>query len=241
MENFDNEPKVVESEIVQVESVTVSQNETDETSSFLVSFNQIQQQIEEIGKETKNVSNDLKNLKKKYLKLVKALTKTKKRKSNDPLDETAVKKEPSGFISPIELSQELTEFLDLPSDIKLPRTVVTKKIITYIKENGLESTTNGRNFDLTDSTNEKAMKLRRLFNVPKGDEVTYFNLQSFLKPHFITSSMKSVPNEDSTMLEVVPDVSESKLDDEPVDSAVLSEQVPKKKIKVRRQNKAANV
>ena len=53
--------------------------------------------------------------------------------------------------------------------------------------------------------------------------------------------MKSVPNEDSTMLEVVPDVSESKLDDEPVDSAVLSEQVPKKKIKVRRQNKAANV
>ena len=30
-----------------------------------------------------------------------------------------------------------------------------------------------------------AQKLKHLFNIEKGDEVNYFNLQSYLKPHFI--------------------------------------------------------
>ena len=228
------ETTMTESEQVIVESVSSSQvlPMDDDTSSFLVTFGQVQQQLEDIGKEVKNVNNELKNLRKKYLKIVKSLTKNKKRKPVDSTEESAPKKEPSGFISPIALSRELTEFLNVPEDIMLPRTVVTKQIIAFIKENGLESTTNGRNFDLTDSTNENAVKLRKLFNIENGNEVTYFNLQSFLKPHFITASKKSV----DTHVDVEPPVENVAAEfvgvDDSSDSRVVS-----KKIRVRRPNK----
>ena len=228
------ETTMTESEQVIVESVSSSQvlPMDDDTSSFLVTFGQVQQQLEDIGKEVKNVNNELKNLRKKYLKIVKSLTKNKKRKPVDSTEESAPKKEPSGFISPIALSRELTEFLNVPEDIMLPRTVVTKQIIAFIKENGLESTTNGRNFDLTDSTNENAVKLRKLFNIENGNEVTYFNLQSFLKPHFITASKKSV----DTHVDVEPTVENVAAEfvgvDDSSDSRVVS-----KKIRVRRPNK----
>ena len=125
------ETTMTESEQVIVESVSSSQvlPMDDDTSSFLVTFGQVQQQLEDIGKEVKNVNNELKNLRKKYLKIVKSLTKNKKRKPVDSTEESAPKKEPSGFISPIALSRELTEFLNVPEDIMLPRTVVTKQII----------------------------------------------------------------------------------------------------------------
>ena len=228
------ETTMTESEQVIVESVSSSQvlPMDDDTSSFLVTFGQVQQQLEDIGKEVKNVNNELKNLRKKYLKIVKSLTKNKKRKPVDSTEESAPKKEPSGFISPIALSREFTEFLNVPEDIMLPRTVVTKQIIAFIKENGLESTTNGRNFDLTDSTNENAVKLRKLFNIENGNEVTYFNLQSFLKPHFITASKKSV----DTPVDVEPPVENVAAEfvgvDDSSDSRVVS-----KKIRVRRPNK----
>ena len=76
------------------------------------------------------------------------------------------------------------------------------------KENHLENVTNGRNFDLTDVENPMALKLKHLFNIEKGDEMNYFNLQSYLKPHFIPVVKQSPVNEEVTesteTVEVVP-------------------------------------
>ena len=170
-------------------TVSTSCNEYDlEVNSFSVILDDMHNEIDNCVKELKNMSNEMKNTKKKFQKLVKNLKKCKKRKVHtSTTDEpTATKKEPSGFISPIEISDELADFLCLEYKTMLPRTVVTKKIIAFIKENHLESSSNGRNFDLTDCTNEKAIQLKNLFKIEKGDEVTYFNLQSYLKPHFIS-------------------------------------------------------
>ena len=175
--------------------VQVNDSEVDNLND---SFDALYAQVETFVKELKVLSNEIKNVKKRYQKVIKTISKTKKRKCNVTSDDSVVKKEPSGFISPIGLSQELTDLLGLEPDVKLPRTVVTKKLIAYIKENHLENVTNGRNFDLTDVENPMALKLKHLFNIEKGDEVNYFNLQSYLKPHFIPVVKQNPVNEEVT-------------------------------------------
>ena len=69
--------------------------------------------------------------------------------------------------------------------------VVTRQIIKYVKDNKLHSATNGRQFDLTDSSDPKAQALKTLFGVSIGDEVGYFNLQAYLKHHFKCSNKKN--------------------------------------------------
>ena len=188
-----NTPEVSIEESAVPETVTAILNETDvEVNAFAVTLDDMQTQIDGFVKDLKNMSTELKNSKKRFQKIVKTLTKSKRRKvSSNPDESSVTKKEPSGFISPIELSDELADFMGLEHKTMLPRTVVTKKIIAFIKENNLESSTNGRNFDLTDPNNPKALLLKKLFNIERGDEVTYFNLQSFLKPHFISLPKKS--------------------------------------------------
>lgn len=206
----------IEESVTLTETVTLNAvNDTDaEVNAFSASLDDIQNQIETFVKDMKSMSNELKNSKKRYLKIVKTLSKTKKRKTSSANQDDANKKEPSGFISPIEISDELADFMNVQHKTMIPRTVVTKHIIAFIKENQLESKANGRNFDLTDPSNPNAVALKKLFNIERGDEVTYFNLQSFLKPHFVslpkktkTSSggekeeSKDLPSDDATAVD----------------------------------------
>ena len=211
-----------------VSNETTSQVES-EKDAVLATLDTLSTQTENIIKELKNINVELKNTKKRYLKTVKTFTKTKRRKHNVGSEEH--KKEPSGFISPINLSTELTELLKLEPDTKLPRTVVTKKLIVLIKEHHLESTTNGRNFDLTDPSNAMAVKLKALFKIDKGDEVNYFNLQSFLKPNVIASVNKPlVVDESTTSPSEEVDV---EIDGES-DTNVLSSDSSKKKLRLKK-------
>jgi chromatin remodeling complex protein RSC6 len=84
---------------------------------------------------------------------------------------------PSGFVIPMLMSNELAEFLGLPAGTRLARTDVSRLINRYISVNKLQDPKNGRIIN-PDS------KLRSLLNVGKNDEVTYFNLQKYMKPHF---------------------------------------------------------
>ena len=139
-------------EIQPEESITVTENVPNtvptndaemEVNAFAETIDEMQNQVDVFVKDLKIMSNELKNTKKKFQRIVKSLSKSKKRKHQNNSDESTVtKKEPSGFISPIEISDELADFLKLEHKTKLPRTVVTKHIITFIKENHLESTVN---------------------------------------------------------------------------------------------------
>ena len=87
------------------------------------------------------------------------------------------KRAPSGFAKPSPISQELCDFLGKEAGSELARTEVTKHLTTYIKEHNLQAPEDKRKI-LPDA------KLKKLLKVPKGDEITYFNLQRYLKPHF---------------------------------------------------------
>ena len=188
--------------VVEESSVPCTVVNDNELDTLALTFDDMLAQVEGFLKDMKTLSTEIKNSKKKYLKIVKSLTKSKRRRSDDV---SVTKKEPSGFISPIQLSPELCDFLSVPYETLLARTVVTKRIITYIKENSLESKSNGRNFDLTNVDDEKATVLRKLFNIQNGDEVNYFNLQSYLKPHFIPLKKKTVDEQISENVEDVKD------------------------------------
>ncbi|AOM63378.1 hypothetical protein [Heterosigma akashiwo virus 01] len=169
----------VEETLVESEQVVPQENVDD---TLMVSFDEIVSQLDFLYKEIRNVNNQVKTLKKTHTKVLKSLRKKKKRN----VDPNRVKREPSGFVSPILISDELADFLGEEKGAMFPRTVVTKRIVTYIKENNLGNKTNGRMFDLTDTDNEKVVLIRNLLGVEDGNEVGYFNLQTYLKRHFIS-------------------------------------------------------
>jgi len=84
---------------------------------------------------------------------------------------------PSGFIRPSRISNELAKFLGKPVGTEMARTVVSRLINTYIQTNNLQDPQNGRIIN-ADS------KLRKLLRLGKTDELTYFNLQKYMRPHF---------------------------------------------------------
>jgi hypothetical protein len=83
----------------------------------------------------------------------------------------------SGFVKPSLISDELAIFLGKPIGTEMARTVVSSEINTYINANGLQDPRNGRKINPDE-------KLRTLLRLSDGDELTYVNLQKFMKPHF---------------------------------------------------------
>ena len=98
----------------------------------------------------------------------------KRRRERDP---NAPKRAPSGIAKPTIISSELANFLNVTPTTKMARTDVIKKIASYIKTNNLENPKNRRHI-LPDKA------LGKLLAVKKNDQVTYFNLQRFMSPHF---------------------------------------------------------
>ena len=88
---------------------------------------------------------------------------------------------PSGFVKPTLISKELSDFLGKTDGSEMARTEVTREINAYIRTNNLQDKENGRRIN-PDS------KLKSLLKLKKGEELTYFNLQRYMSPHFATAA-----------------------------------------------------
>ena len=106
-------------------------------------------------------------------------TKNKKKKANGGVMHQSGIAKP-GFISP-----ELRKFIGVDAGTEMARTEVIKHVNQYIKSNNLQNEQN-RRIILPDS------KLRTLLRTTNTDEVTYFNLQTFIKPHYANPEKASV-------------------------------------------------
>jgi chromatin remodeling complex protein RSC6 len=84
----------------------------------------------------------------------------------------------NAFLKVRPLSDELSAFMGLPSKSLKSQTDVTKFISGYVKSHNCFDPTFKRRI-LPDA------KLAKLLRVSDKDEVTYLNLQSFLKVHFL--------------------------------------------------------
>ena len=83
----------------------------------------------------------------------------------------------SGFVKPTLISNELATFLKVPTGTEMARTEVTKALHAYIQEHKLKNKDNGRII-------EADAPLSKLLNLKKDEQLTYFNLQKFMTPHF---------------------------------------------------------
>ena len=119
------------------------------------------------------LKNDFRTLEKHVLKEARSMDKV-----NAKRNKNKGSRAPSGFVKPTKISKDLAKFLGKSEDTLMSRTDVTKLITAYVKEHKLQDSENGRRI-------KPDAKLKSLLNVKANDEVTYFNLQSYMKTHFI--------------------------------------------------------
>jgi len=115
----------------------------------------------------------------------------KKKKKKNPADMTPEERKTwearranNAFLVQRPLTDELCHFMGLKSGEKRSQTEVTKFISTYVKEHSCFDPTFKRRI-VPNSV------LAKLLRVSDKDEVTYLNLQSFLKVHFIKTAPKA--------------------------------------------------
>ena len=110
---------------------------------------------------------------------------SKRRRKVDPADMTPEQKvvwearrANNAFLKLRPISDELASFMGLPSKSQRSQTDVTKFVSSYVKEHACFDPSFKRRI-IPDA------KLGKLLRVKDGQEVTYLNLQSFLKVHFL--------------------------------------------------------
>jgi len=110
---------------------------------------------------------------------------SKKRRRKDPADMTPEEKAAwesrranNAFLKLRPLTDELCSFMGLSPKSQRSQTDVTKFVATYVKEHKCFDPSFKRRI-IPDS------KLGKLLRVKDGQEVTYLNLQSYLKVHFV--------------------------------------------------------
>lgn len=137
-----------------------------------------------LANELKEIIADTLIAAKAAAKQVKEAGKRKKVKK-DVADMTAeekaaweLRRSKNAFLKPRGLSTELCAFMQLPAGSQRSQTEVTKFVSNYVKTHSCFDPANKRHI-IPDGV------LSRLLRVTDKDTVTYLNLQSFLKVHFL--------------------------------------------------------
>jgi len=161
-------PLTTESEVVEVDELL-----NEQSIEFVA-------KLQQLGTLISSLKTEFRGLEKKWsreLKTAQKQSSKRKRKSGN--------RAPSGFVKPTRISDELSSFLAKPVGSEMARTEVTREINKYIRTHNLQDKTNGRKI-IPDA------KLATLLKLKKTDELTYFNLQKYMSPHF-AKAVNNVP------------------------------------------------
>lgn len=123
--------------------------------------------------QLKGVQAEIKTVQKNYTKLLKEHDKTKNKSKRQ-------NRKPSGFAKPSALTEDMTQFLGLDKDVEIARNEVTKLINKYIVDNNLRNEQDKRKIQ----PDKKLAKLLN-FDVNGDEQLSYFNLQKYIKHHFV--------------------------------------------------------
>lgn len=174
-------PKVADATSASTTAVAPATTEVaTDASSLTVKMTEFNAKLQQLISLFSTVKNDFKTLEKAVTREMKIAQKlsSKKRRNNG-------NRKPSGFIKPTRISDELAAFLGKTIGTEMARTEVSKEINTYIQSHGLQDKSNGRKIN-------PDAKLTQLLKISKEDELTYFNLQKFMKHHFVKAEVPVV-------------------------------------------------
>ena len=167
---------VEENNVVVDVTVENKQLTSNEESSSEILFNKLINQFQDIQNAMKTLHSNLKVLQKEILRE----RKESKKKESKIKKKSDKKKSPSGFAKPSPVSSELASFLGLSPSEQIARTDVTSKVIAYVKTNNLQNPENKK----------QIVPDAKLGSILKSgtDVVTFFNLQTYLKKHFLSNT-----------------------------------------------------
>tara|TARA_B110000879_G_scaffold208718_1_gene294894 strand:- start:95 stop:724 length:630 start_codon:yes stop_codon:yes gene_type:complete len=143
-----------------------------EPPTIIIKMSEFSAKLQQLVGLFSTVKSDFKTLEKAMAREMKIAAKasSKKRRNNG-------NRKPSGFVKPTRISDELANFLGKEIGSEMARTEVSKEINAYIQSHSLQDKKNGRII-------HPDAKLTKLLKVEKEDELTYFNLQRYMKHHF---------------------------------------------------------
>ena len=155
--------------------VAPTQQVAEESPNLSEQFSALLAQLTALRSQLTSVTTQVRVLSKRTdreLKAAKKVGRKKKRTGN---------RQPSGFVKPTKISNELASFLGKEKGTEMARTDVTREINKYIRAHKLQDPKNGRHI-LADA------KLKKLLKLKKDDNLTYFNLQKYMSPHYAKAS-----------------------------------------------------
>lgn len=151
-----------------------------DTTTSVSKLSEIEAKIQQVTGIIASLKSDVKVLSKSIAREQKLASKSSKVKGQRKVSAT---RKPSGFVKPTLISDELAKFLGKNVGSEMARTDVSKEINQYIRSNNLQDTQNGRKI-------HPDAKLSTLLNIQPSDEpLTYFNLQRFMKHHFVKTAV----------------------------------------------------
>lgn len=157
-------------------SASATTNKVEEVSVLQQVNERYATMIQELDAQRKSLSETIKQVRemqKQTARDVKALEKRASRRKPRKQGEH----KPSGFAKEALISDELAKFLGKESGTMMARTHVTKEINAYIKKHKLQDPNHGKIIN-------PDKRLKTLLRVGTGEELTYFNLQKYMKHLF---------------------------------------------------------
>jgi chromatin remodeling complex protein RSC6 len=168
---------------VEETTTEVVSGEVDKEELVLTeTFSQFLSKLQLLASQMNALKTEFRLLEKKATRELKAAHKInakRKRKSGN--------RSPSGFVKPTLISDELAKFLQKPSGTEMARTEVTREINGYIRSHNLQDKQNGRKIN-------PDTELATLLKIGSNEELTYFNLQRYMSPHFAKANAKPAAN-----------------------------------------------
>jgi len=161
-------PAAAAEPVVDVSSSDVA----DPTLALTAKLSEFSAKLQQMVGLFSTVKNDFKTLEKAVSREMKIAQKASSKKRRN-----VGNRKPSGFIKPTRISDELAGFLGKTVGTEMARTEVSKEINAYIHAHSLQDKSNGRIIHAD-------AKLSKLLKLEKEDELTYFNLQRYMKHHF---------------------------------------------------------
>lgn len=165
-------PAPVETPVVETPVLTAPA--AAEEINYQNEFTEVQDKLKVALTLIKELSSQVSRLEKRVTRDQKVMNKKMKGKVKRVVDPN---KPPSGFAKPGKVSDELRTFLGLGKDELIARTEVTKRITKYCQENKLQKPEDRRTIHVD-------APLRKLLRIQKGDQLTFFNLQKYMKVHY---------------------------------------------------------
>ena len=176
-------PKAVKPVVDVAAPAPVVEQPVDATSAEVSLAEQtidFQSKLHQLGVLLSALKSEFRSREKKWTRDVKTAQKQSSKRKRK-----AGNRAPSGFVKPTKISDELASFLGKEKGTEMARTDVTREINAYIRANKLQDQDNGRKI-IPDT------KLAALLKLKKSDELTYFNLQKYMSPHFAKATKVEV-------------------------------------------------